>query len=31
MAVNEETPACSAIRAVSARVSAIFVGSDGVE
>jgi hypothetical protein len=29
--VNEETPACSTIRAVSARVGAIAAGSAGVE
>jgi hypothetical protein len=31
MTVNVATPACSATRAVSPRVAAIFVGSDGVE
>jgi hypothetical protein len=31
MAVNEENPACSATRAVSARVEAIFAGSAGLE
>jgi hypothetical protein len=31
MTVKVENPACSAVRAVSARVGAIMVGSDGVE